>query len=81
MNTLNGKYICGNKDRFTSNLQGKKISSNYSRQTLGRQINRVSYTSYSVDFSKMPMKQLESPPYHSKSHLSHPTFSLNLIRA
>lgn len=26
----------------------------------------------------MPIKQLESPPYHSKSHLSHPSFSLNL---
>lgn len=25
VNTLNAKYICGNKDRFTSNLQGKKI--------------------------------------------------------
>lgn len=26
----------------------------------------------------MPTTGLESPPYHSKSHLSHPTFSLNL---
>lgn len=62
-------------------FQCSVLDHNYSRQILERQINRVSYRSNSVDFSKTPTKQLESPPYHSKSHLSHPTFSLNLIRA
>lgn len=93
VNTLNAKYICGNKDRFTSNLQGKKNFNNwiiyfqcsvfdqiYSGKILDGQINSISYRPDSGDFSKMPTKQMESPTYHCKSHLPHDTFSLGLMR-
>lgn len=83
VNTLNAKYICGNKDRFTSNLQGKKNLNNwiiyfqcsvfdqiYSGKILEGQINLTMGT-----FPKCPQNKWKVP-LTTVNPISHMTLSV-----